>query len=61
MDRLYTPEEADRLVCGECGKSYDHLHWMNEEKCKHCGKFLDNPPYVMLPEEFTEKARLQND
>ena len=33
-------------VCGFCKKPFDYEYWIGTEECKHCKKFLDNPPYV---------------
>lgn len=33
--------------CGYCKREFDYDHWQQTEKCKHCGEFLDNPPYLI--------------
>ena len=38
--------ELKSEFCGYCKKPFDYDYWIGNEKCKHCGKFLDNPPYL---------------
>ncbi len=39
--------QDDSEYCGYCKKPFDREFWMKEENCKHCGKFLDNPPNII--------------
>lgn len=38
--------ESKKEICGYCKKPFDYDFWMKSEDCKHCHKFLDNPPFL---------------
>ena len=45
-DKIEEEVLKDVEVCGYCKKEYVFSYWIETEECKHCGKFLDNPPYT---------------
>ena len=40
--------------CGYCKKPFDKDFWIKDETCKHCGRFLDNPPNIITNQDKGE-------
>lgn len=35
-------------LCGYCEQEINREHWIATESCLSCGKFLDNPPFIVM-------------